>query len=400
MRQVISKKQIIQPLDQLLEDEIHFKDSVKDFAINEVEPLIYEMDIKAQLDKALREKINKAGLMKIEIEKAYGGAGNTFMHSILAIEALAETDPAVAVYVDVQNTLVINAITKWGTSEQKDKYLSALASGSVGAFSITEKESGSDAVKLKCSAEKVIGGYRINGVKHWVTNAAEANIFIIFAKINDSSKKVFNEASLTAFLIDKTEVTGMRVAQPEQKMGIRSSSTCDVYLDDVYVDDNCVLGNIGRGLMIAVDTLTDGRIGISAQMLGLAQGAFNYAVNYSKERKQFGEYICTYQGIHFPIAQMAAELQAVRLCVYNAARKRIANCDFKELMLHASIAKLSASQAAERIVSQSLEIVGGNGYMKNNPIEKLYRDAKIGAIYEGTSNIQLQTIAKNFVRVK
>lgn len=397
MRVINKSKNSIEPINFLTDDELEFLGMINTFSNNAISPYVYEMDEKARLNESVIKDIINQGLMKIEIPNEYGGLGKTFMHSILAIENLAMIDPAVAVFVDVQNTLVINALMRWGNDSQKQKYLTKLAHGSVGAFSITERESGSDAAKLNCTAEKVNGGYILNGLKHWVTNAAEADIFLVFAKIPNTFRG--GNGSLTTFIIDKSEVEGISVGEPEEKMGIRASSTCDVKLENVFVSEENILGEIGAGITVALETLTDGRIGIGAQMLGLTQGAFDCAINYAQERKQFGQYISTYQGIHFPIAQMATEIQATRALIYNVSRMKLAKYDFKEIMIQASMAKLYASQVADRVVSQSLEIIGGKAYMKGNKLEKLYRDSKIGAIYEGTSNIQLRTIARNFVKV-
>lgn len=314
---------------------------------------------------------------------------------------MAIVDPAVAVFIDVHNTLVVNALIRWGTELQKERFLPRLANGTVGAFSITEEEAGSDAASLTCRAEKVDNGYILNGKKHWVTNAAEAELFIMFAKVPSSNPAQSSSSGhLTAFIIDKNVSEGITVCEPQLKMGIRASSTCDMIMDNVFVPDENVLGSRSKGLMILLETLSDGRIGISAQMLGLAQGAFDEAVKYSGERIQFGEYISTYQGVHFPLAQLATEIQAVRLMIYNAVRMKQAKCNFRELVLHSSMVKLYASQVAERAASQCLEIIGGKGYMKGNVLEKLYRDAKIGTIYEGTSNIQLSNIARHYVKIK
>lgn len=400
MRTIVNSKQIPLPIDSFPQDEEDFCEKVLRFAREEVAPLVQEMDERAALDAGLLKKIVESGMMRIEIPKEYGGLGKSFLHTILAIEKLAETDPAVSVFVDVQNTLVINAIQKWGTDSQKEKFLTILADGIVGAFAITEEDSGSNATGLACHAVKVEGGFRLTGKKHWITNALEANVFIVFAKVSDGTDDRAKNAGLTAFVLDRREVTGFGVGKPEEKMGIRASSTCGVTLEGVFVPEDSVLGTVGKGLVVVLETLTDGRIGIGAQMLGLAQGAFNATIQHAKQRKQFDEYICTYQGVHFPIAQMATEIQAARLFIYNVSRMKMSGCEFKELMQHASMAKLYASQVADRVVSQCLDIMGGKGYMKGNPVEKLYRDAKIGTIYEGTSNIQLMTIARNYVKIK
>ncbi|MFH1963875.1 MAG: acyl-CoA dehydrogenase family protein [bacterium] len=384
----------VSPLTHLTEKEERFRERTQNFAKHYVMPLVFEMDKSAQIDRGLIEKIFEQGLMSIEIPIEYGGRNGSFFDSIIAIEEMAVVDPAVAVFIDVQNTLVINTIMRWGTEEQKRKYLPMLAKNTVGAFSITEKEAGSDATALSCKAKNVDGGYLLNGEKHWVTNAAEADIFIIFAK---EQKTEGEEGRLTAFIVDRRETNGLTICDSEEKMGIRASSTCNIILENVFVPKENVLRAIGRGLNIALETLTDGRIGIGAQMLGLARGAFIAAVEYAQTRKQFGQTISNFQGIHFPLAQMSTEIEAARLFVYHVSRLKSAKSDFKELFTLSSMTKLFASQVAEKVVSQGLEIFGGKGYMKGNILEKLYRDAKIGKIYEGTSNMQLRLIARNFI---
>lgn len=401
MRTITAHKKETAPLNYLTDEEKKFQNHVKHFAQTEVSPLIHQMDNDAKMDKGLINSLFTEGLMNIEIPEAYGGSAHPFFYSILAIEEMAIVDPAVAVFIDVHNTLVVNALIRWGTESQKERFLPRLANGTVGAFSITEEEAGSDAASLTCRAEKVDNGYILNGKKHWVTNAAEAELFIMFAKVPSSNPAQSSSSGhLTAFIIDKKVSEGITVCEPQLKMGIRASSTCDMIMDNVFVPDENVLGSRSKGLMILLETLSDGRIGISAQMLGLAQGAFDEAVKYSGERIQFGEYISTYQGVHFPLAQLATEIQAVRLMIYNAVRMKQAKCNFRELVLHSSMVKLYASQVAERAASQCLEIIGGKGYMKGNVLEKLYRDAKIGTIYEGTSNIQLSNIARHYVKIK
>jgi alkylation response protein AidB-like acyl-CoA dehydrogenase len=396
MRQIAVGKCEHLPLTKLKDDEERYILKVFNFAENHIRPFMRQMDEVAKMDDDLIRKLFEFNLMNIGIPREYGGDGLGFFNIILAIETLARVDPAVAVFVDVQNTLINNVLINWGTEDQKKKYLPELARKTVAAFSITEKEAGSDAYALKCSAEEVKGGYLLTGEKHWATNAAEADLFIIFAKVH--SKK-YQEA-LTAFLIDKQKAIGLVVEPPADKMGIRASSTCDLILNKVFVPTDNVLGGIGRARRIALETLTDGRIGIAAQMLGLAVGAFNVAIEYSQTRRQFGKYIASFQGVHFPLADLATKIEAVRLMVYNAARIKMAGGSFDKLFTAASMAKYLASEVAEEVVSSSLDIVSGVGYMKGNPIEKFYRDAKVGKIYEGTTNIQLRSIARRYIRIK
>lgn len=401
MRTITAHKTEALPLQELTPEEQVFKLQVRNFAKTHVAPLVYQMDADGYLDRDLVSRIHEQGLMKIEIPAEYGGLGHSIFYSILAIEEMAMVDPAVAVFIDVQNTLVVNAFMSWGNTWQKQKYLPMFAGGITGAFSLSEKEAGSDATTMTCKAERVENGYVLNGEKHWVTNAAEADLFIVLAKVvSPNSSNVSDEGRLTCFIIDKRETAGFTVLPSEQKMGIRSSSTCTLQLENVFVPEENVLGSQGRGLRIVLETLSDGRIGISSQMLGLAQGAFQAATAYAEQRIQFGNPISTYQGVHFPIAQMATEIEAARMLIYNTVRMKLAKCDLKELMLYSSMAKLYASQIAEKVTSQCLEIFGGIGYMKGNPLEKLYRDAKIGTIYEGTSNMQLRTIARQYVKIK
>lgn len=394
MRTLNKEKTEVSIFSDLTEEESRFRERTRKFALNYVTPLVFKMDEEARLDTGLIEKLFEQGLMSIEIPTEYGGRNGSFFNTVLAIEELGIVDPAVSVFVDVQNTLVINALLRWGNEEQKRKYVSMLAKKCVGAFSISETEAGSDTSAISLEATKVHGGYLLNGNKHWATNAYEADIFVIFGNSlssNGDGKK------LTAFILNKKEVEGFTVKRPDEKMGIRASSTCDLVLDKVFIPEENVLGSIGRGQTIALETLTDGRIGISAQMLGLAQGAFNAAVDYAQTRKQFGQFISSFQGIHFPLAQIATEIEAARLLVYKAARLKTVEGSFKELFILSSMAKLYASQVAEKAVALGLEVFGGKGYMKGNVLEKLYRDAKIGKIYEGTSNIQLRIIARKFI---
>jgi alkylation response protein AidB-like acyl-CoA dehydrogenase len=385
------------PLTDLHADEARFAQQVKDFTEQFLAPLVRTMDEDEKLDTQLISKLYEQGLMSIEIPAAYEGKNNGFFKTVLAIEELAKVDPAVAVFVDVQNTLVNNALIRWGNQEQKDKYLPLMAKSMVGAFSITEKDAGSDAYQLKTVGRKTKGGYILSGDKHYVTNAAEAGLFVLFANIDSNRER----GGITAFLIEKDQAQGLVIHQRERKLGIKASSTCGLTLNDVFVADENILGGPGKGSQVALEILTDGRIGIAAQMIGCAQGALDKAIEYSKERVQFGNPIASYQGIHFPIAQMYSEVNAGKLMVYNAARISETSHGSMEHFTYASMSKLYASEVAERVSSKALDIFGGIGYMKECPIEKYYRDAKIGKIYEGTSNIQLRSLAKillkNFV---
>lgn len=378
------------PLTCLRTDEAKFACQVKDFAEQFLAPLVRTMDENEKLDDHVIDKLYKQGLMSIEIPAEYQGKNNGFFKTVLAIEELAKVDPAVAVFVDVQNTLVNNALIRWGNEEQKKKYLPLLARNMVGAFSITEKDAGSDAYKLKTVGRKSNGGYILSGDKHYVTNAAEAGLFILFANIDPNRLR----KGITAFLVEKDQAQGLVIHQRERKLGIKASSTCSLTLNDVFIAEENILGGPGKGSQIALEILTDGRIGIAAQMIGCAQGALDKAIQYAKERVQFGNPIASYQGIHFPIAEMYSEVNAGKLMVYNAARISETSRSSIEHFAYASMSKLFAGSVAERVSSKALDIFGGIGYMKACPIEKYYRDAKIGKIYEGTSNIQLRSIAK------
>jgi alkylation response protein AidB-like acyl-CoA dehydrogenase len=377
------------PLTVLSDDEKLFFTSVLEFAKAEIGPRVSRMDETESMDADLIQKLFEMGFMGIEIPEAHGGSGSTFFNAILAIQALAQVDPSVSVLVDVQNTLVANALIKWGTTQIQSKYLKMLAGGKIGSYCLTEANSGSDAFALKTRAFDEGAHYRITGKKIFITNAKEADVFLVFANINpDSGYK-----GITAFVVDKS-MPGISIGKKEMKLGIRASSTCEVILENCLVPKENVLGEIGKGYKIAIETLNEGRIGIAAQMLGLAEGAFAGAVQYAKQREQFGKALSSFQGIQFQIASMAIEIEAARLMVYNAARLKDAN---REFVKEAAMAKHYASQVAERVASLSLEIHGGYGFMKEFPAEKFYRDAKIGKIYEGTSNIQLQTIAKFYL---
>jgi butyryl-CoA dehydrogenase/short/branched chain acyl-CoA dehydrogenase len=374
------------PLTTLSEDEILFRDNVRQFAEDKIRPLAKEMDEKAIFDHALLDQFFQLGLMGIEIPEQYGGAGGKFFDAILAVEEFSRADASAGVIVDVQNTLVANAILRWATEDQKKRYLTKMAVDTVGAYALSEAGSGSDAFALQTKAELKGSDFVLNGRKLWITNGKEAGLFILFATV-DASK---GYKGITAFLIEKN-FPGFTVGKKEDKLGIRASSTCELILEDCHVPKDNVLGEVGKGYKIAIETLNEGRIGIGAQMLGVARGAWGYASKYAQERTQFGKPISDFQGIQFQIAQMATEIEAARLMVYNAARMKDAGVNFVK---EAAMTKLFTSQVAERVTSLAIEIYGGYGFTKDYPVEKYWRDAKIGKIYEGTSNMQLATIAK------
>ena len=374
------------PLTSLTEDEVLFRDNVRQFAEDKIRPLVKEMDEKAMFDHSLIDQFFQLGLMGIEIPEQYGGAGGKFFEAILAVEECSRVDASAGVVVDVQNTLVANAILRWANEQQKRHYLPKLASDMVGAYALSEAGSGSDAFGLQTRAELKAGDFVLNGRKLWITNGKEAGLFILFATIDPTK----GYKGITAFLIEKG-FPGFTVGKKEDKLGIRASSTCELILEDCRVPKENVLGEVGKGYKIAIETLNEGRIGIGAQMLGVARGAWEYAAKYAQERKQFGKSISEFQGIQFQIAQMATEIEAARLMVYNAARMKDAGVDFVK---EAAMCKLFTSQVAERVCSLAIEIFGGYGFTKDYPVEKYWRDSKIGKIYEGTSNMQLATIAK------
>ncbi len=377
------------PLTALAEDEQLFRDSVLEFADQRVRPLVREMDEHAKMPRTLVDELFGLGVMGIEIPETFGGAGATFFHSVLAVEALSQVDPAIGLLVDVQNTLVSNAFMRWGSDAMKRRYLPALASRSVGAYALSEAGSGSDAFAMAARATARDGGYVINGRKLWISNGNEADVFIVFANVNPEA----GYRGITAFVIERG-APGFVVGKKEDKLGIRASSTCELLLEDCAVTADQVLGEVGKGYKVAIETLNEGRIGIGAQMIGLSRGALAHAVAYTKERKQFGKAIGEFQAVQFQLAQVATELEAARLMVYNAARLRDAR---KPFLQEAAMCKLFSSQVAEHVTSLAVQIYGGYGYVKDYPVEKLFRDAKIGQIYEGTSNMQLQTIAKNLL---
>ncbi len=378
------------PLTRLSEEEQFFYDTIRDFAEKKVRPLVRKMDDEAQIDPSLWKQLFELGVMGIEIPEQYGGAGSSFFMSILAVEALSTVDPSLAVMVDVQNTLVNNAFMRWANEEQKKKYLPQLAADKIGAYALSEAGSGSDAFALATRAVDKGDHYSLSGQKMWITNGAEAEIFIIFANADPEA----GYKGITAFIVEKG-FDGFQVGKKEDKLGIRASSTCELIFEDCKVPKENVLGEVGKGYKVAIETLNEGRIGIGAQMIGLARGAFEYGLNYSKEREQFGKPISQFQGLQFQIAQSATELEGARLMVYNAARMKDAGINF---MKEAAMAKLFSSQLAQKIASQMVEIMGGNGFTREFPVEKFYRDSKIGTIYEGTSNMQLQTIAKALLK--
>jgi len=374
------------PLTTLTDDELLFRDNVKQFADEKIRPLVKEMDEKGVFDHDLLPEFFKLGLMGIEIPEQYGGAGGSFFEAILAVEEFSRVDASAGVVVDVQNTLVNNALVRWGNEAQRKKYLPKMASDTLGAYALSEASSGSDAFALQTRAQLKGDEYVLNGRKLWITNAKEAGLFVLFATLDPAA----GYKGITAFIVEKN-FAGFTVGKKEDKLGIRASSTCELILEDCRVPKENVLGEPGKGYKIAIETLNEGRIGIGAQMIGIARGAWECAAKYAQERKQFGKLIAEFQGIQFQIAQMATEIEAARLMVYNAARMKDAGMNF---VREAAMTKLFASQVAERVTSLAIEIYGGAGFTKDYPVEKYWRDAKIGKIYEGTSNMQLATIAK------
>lgn len=374
------------PLTVLSEEEAMFQQAVREFAEEKVRPLSHEMDEKGALDASLIPPCFELGLMGIEIPEALGGAGGSFFLATLAVEALSQVDASAAILVDVQNTLVNNCLLRWANDAQKARYLPKLASEWVGAYALSEPGSGSDAFGLETRAELKGDRWRLNGRKLWITNGAEASLYVVFANADPSK----GYKGITAFLVERS-FKGFAVGKKENKLGIRASSTTELILDGCEVPAENVLGEVGKGYKVSIETLNEGRIGIGAQMVGVAGGALMAATQYGKERKQFGKPIVEFQGVQFQLAQAVTELEAARLMVYNAARLKDAGQPFTQ---QAAMAKLFSSQVAERVTSLCVELLGGYGYTKEYPVEKYYRDAKIGTIYEGTSNMQLQTIAK------
>ncbi|MEO8049007.1 MAG: acyl-CoA dehydrogenase [Acidobacteriota bacterium] len=379
----------MQPLTRLSDEEELFQTTVGQFARERVAPHVRQMDEAGAFRKELIDELFELGLMAIDIAEEYGGQGGSFFQSILAIEELAKVDPAAAVIVDVQNTLCNAALHRWGNDEQKRHFLPRLARDTVGAYALSEAGAGSDAFAMSARAIEDGDAYRLTGRKLWITNAAEAGLFLVFANADPAE----GYRGITAFLVDRA-TPGLAVGKKEDKLGIRASSTCEVVLDDCRVLKDNVLGEIGKGYKVAIETLNEGRIGIAAQMTGLAQGALDHALAYAGQRKQFGKRIAEFQGVQFDLAEMAVDVEASRLMTYNAARLRDAGLPF---VTQAAMAKYFASQVAERVASRAVEVFGGVGFTKDFPVEKLYRDAKIGRIYEGTSNMQRLTIAKGIL---
>jgi alkylation response protein AidB-like acyl-CoA dehydrogenase len=379
----------MQPLTTLAEDERLLRDSVYQFADKEIRPLVREMDEHAKFAPALIEKLFALGVMGIEIPDSYGGGGASFFHSVLAVEALSRVDPSIGVMVDVQNTLVINALLRWGNDDIKTRFLPKMATSLIGAYALSEAGSGSDAFALTTRAVERDGEWRLTGRKLWITNGNEAGLFIVFANVNPEA----GYRGITAFLVERG-FPGFSVGKKEDKLGIRASSTCELLFEDCGVPKANVLGEVGKGYKVAIETLNEGRIGIGAQMIGLAQGALDHTIAYVRERKQFGKAIGEFQSVQHQIARAATEIEAARLLVYNAARLRDGQFPF---LTEAAMCKIFSSEVAERTASLAINLFGGNGFVKEYPVEKLYRDAKIGQIYEGTSNLQLQTIAKNIM---
>jgi short-chain 2-methylacyl-CoA dehydrogenase len=378
------------PLTVLSEDEQLFRESCRSFAEERIQPLVHKMDEEAKLEKSLIPQLFELGLMGIHIPEEFGGSSGSFFMSVLAVEEISRVDASFGVFIDVQNTLVNNAIMRWAREDQKRQYLPRLAKDLVGAYALSEAASGSDAFALACRAVDKGDRWILNGRKLWITNAMEAGLFIVFANVDPE----LGYKGITAFLIERN-FPGFSVGKKEDKLGIRASSTCELILEDCSVPKSNVLGEVGKGYKIAIETLNEGRIGIGAQMVGLAQGSWDHGAAYSKERKAFGKPIADFQAIQFQLAEAATQLEAARLMVYNAARLKDAGKDF---LKEAAMAKYFSSKVAEDVTSLIVEIYGGYGYTKDYPAEKYFRDSKIGKIYEGTSNMQLQTIAKYLLR--
>ncbi len=376
----------ISPLTRLAEEEQMFRDSVREFAQDQIRPRVHEMDAEGKFDHELLKKFFEFHIMGIEIPEQFGGAGCSFFMSILAVEELSRVDASAGVVVDVQNTLVNNAIMRWGNDQQRARYLPLLAREKLGAYALSEAGSGSDAFALRTRAELKGDRYILNGQKLWITNAVEADVFILFATVDPSQ----GYKGITAFILER-DFAGFKVGKKEDKLGIRASSTCELILENCEVPRENVLGEVGKGYKVSIETLNEGRIGIGAQMVGLASGALNYGIQYVQQREQFGQSIAKFQAVQFQIAELSTQLEAARLLTYNAARMKDARLPFVK---EAAMAKFFASQMAENVTSQVVELFGGYGYTKDYPAEKYFRDSKIGKIYEGTSFMQLQTIAK------
>ena len=377
-------------LTTLSEEESMFREAVAGFAEEEVRPRVQQMEQAAKIDPALIPKFFELGLMGIEVPERYGGAEGSLFMVTLAVEEISKVDASSAIFVDVQNTLVNYPITRYGSAELKEQYLPRLTSGTVGAYALSEPGSGSDAFGLEARARRDGDRWILDGRKMWITNGAEAEIYVLFANANPEA----GYKGITAFIVER-DFPGFRVGKKEDKLGIRASSTTELILDGCEVPASNVLGPVGQGYKVAIETLNEGRVGIGAQMLGIASGALAAATAYLKERRQFGRPLADFQAIQFQLAQAATELEAARLMVYNAARLKDAGQDIAK---EGAMAKLFSSQVCERVTSLCVELFGGYGYTKDYPVEKFYRDAKIGTIYEGTSNMQLQTIAKQLLK--
>ena len=376
-------------LTALTEDEQLIRASVREFALGRVRPLVREMDEQAKIPRTLIDGLFDLGVMGIEIPESFGGSGARFFHAVLAVEELSRVDPSIGVLVDVQNTLVINAVLRWASADLKARLLPGLASTRVGAYALSEASSGSDAFALQTRAREAGDAWVLDGRKLWITNAHEADVFIVFATVNAEA----GYKGITAFVVERG-APGFTVGRKEDKLGIRASSTCELVLEQCAISRANVLGEVGKGYKVAIETLNEGRIGIGAQMVGLAAGALEHATAYTRQRKQFGKTLAEFQGVQFQLARAATDVEAARLLVYNAARLRDAGQSF---LTEAAMCKIFSSEVAERTASLAVNLLGGNGFVKDYPVEKLYRDAKIGQIYEGTSNLQLQTIAKQVI---
>ena len=378
------------PLSTLTAEEQIIQETVRKFARKEIAPLVREMDEAQKMSPKIISRLFELGLMGIEIPEEYGGVGGSFFSSILAVEEISAVDPAIGVLVDVQNTLTVNALLRWGTEAQKQQYLPRMATDTICSYALSEASSGSDAFALTTNARADGDHYILNGRKLWISNAAEAGLFIVFTTVDPAA----GYKGITAFLVER-DTPGFTVGKKEDKLGIRASSTCELLFDDCRVPAANILGEIGKGYKIAIETLNEGRIGIAAQLLGLATGAWGHAAKYTQERRQFGKPIAEFQAVQFALAEMATDIEASRLMVYNTARRKLAGLSF---LKEAAMTKYFVSQVAERVASKCVELHGGYGFVKDYPVEKLYRDAKIGTIYEGTSNMQLATIAKQVLQ--
>jgi alkylation response protein AidB-like acyl-CoA dehydrogenase len=390
MDALVTETSLPAPLSTLTAEEQIIQETVRKFARKEIAPLVREMDEAQKMSPKIISRLFDLGLMGIEIPEEYGGVGGSFFSSILAVEEISAVDPAIGVLVDVQNTLTVNALLRWGTEAQKQQYLPRMATDTICSYALSEASSGSDAFALTTTARLDGGDYILNGRKLWISNAAEAGLFIVFTTVDPTA----GYKGITAFLVER-DTPGFTVGKKEDKLGIRASSTCELLFDDCRVPATNILGEIGKGYKIAIETLNEGRIGIAAQLLGLATGAWGHAAKYTQERRQFGKPIAEFQAVQFALAEMATDIEASRLMVYNTARRKLAGLPF---LKEAAMTKYFVSQVAERVASKCVELHGGYGFVKDYPVEKLYRDAKIGTIYEGTSNMQLATIAKQVLQ--